>query len=171
MSLRKPPLGAYLIATWAICAVVVQPELHAADAQPLDPPLDSSGWIISANSEESRREDGSVSNLLDGDEGTIWHTQWSSGPSDGVPDYPHSVTIDFAGMLNAVTGLRYLPRQDEHDNGNIGTFEVRHRVDRGGEVPLTRAGPMASVSLFPYFLWLVSICKDVCCFMRYILIH
>ena len=97
-----------------------------------DPALDSSGWIINANSEESRREDGSVSNLLDGDEGTIWHTQWSSGPSDGVPDYPHSVTIDFAGELNAVTGLRYLPRQDEHDNGNIGTFEVRHRVDRGG---------------------------------------
>ena len=172
MSRRAPPQVDALCVIMAtlVLHVLLRPELHAVAAQPLHPPLDSTGWIISANSEESRREDGSVSNLLDGDEGTMWHTQWS-GPSDDVPDYTHSVTINFAGKLNAVTGLRYLPRQDKHDNGNIGTFEVRHRVDRGKEVPLTRAGPLASDSSFSYFLWLVSIYKDACCFMRYILIH
>ena len=147
MSRRTPPqLGALsVIATLAILGLL-RLELNAVTAQPLlDPALDSTGWTISANSEESAAQDGSVANLLDGIEDTIWHTKWS-GSSDGIPDdYPHIVTIDFSGKLNAVSGLRYMPRKEGHGDGSIGTFQVCHRqtIDWGKGDYVGRNAPQA----------------------------
>ena len=67
--------------------------------------IDRSGWSISADSEETNKEDGRAINAIDGNTNTIWHTEWSSGS----PAHPHEIIIDM-GSEYEVTGFRYLPR-------------------------------------------------------------
>jgi uncharacterized repeat protein (TIGR01451 family) len=59
------------------------------------------------------------SNAIDGNPATIWHTQYSP-----VRDYPpQSITLDLGGSHN-VTGLLYLPRQDNNINGIITSYKI-----------------------------------------------
>lgn len=62
--------------------------------------------------------------VLDGDEDTIWHSQYQ--PTDDP--LPHTITIDMKEEYN-VKGLTYLPRQDGNSNGNIGEHEVYLSLD------------------------------------------
>ena len=63
--------------------------------------------IFYVDSEELSIEDGRVVNAIDGDPGTIWHTDWS----DVNKPYPHDIIIDLRANSN-ITGLEYLPRPD-----------------------------------------------------------
>jgi F5/8 type C domain/NPCBM-associated, NEW3 domain of alpha-galactosidase len=59
------------------------------------------------------------SNAIDGDAGTLWHTEWS--PDRAYP--PQSITLGLGGGYN-VSGLLYLPRQDGNANGIITSYRV-----------------------------------------------
>ncbi|GHA74183.1 discoidin domain-containing protein [Streptomyces canarius] len=71
-----------------------------------------------ADSQESVGESAPASNVLDGDLGTFWHTQWS-GPRAPMP---HEIQLNLGGD-NKVSCLYYLPRQDSA-NGRIVNYEV-----------------------------------------------
>lgn len=72
----------------------------------------TTGWIATASTEQPSGENtGKASALIDGDLSTIWHSQYSGGPSSS---YPHWLQFD---MLNPiyVTKVSIAPRQN---NGN-----------------------------------------------------
>src|SRR5437762_5500727 len=88
-------------------------------------PIPATGWTVTADSQETARENGAASNVLDGNTATIWHSAWSTTPA--VP-LPHTLTIDMH-TTNVVSGLTYLPRQDGSRNGNIGQYRVEVSSD------------------------------------------
>ena len=55
---------------------------------------------------------------LDGDTGTIWHTDWY-----GTSRANHWIQFELSEDYN-VDGLRYLPRQTGNTNGTITTYEI-----------------------------------------------
>lgn len=82
------------------------------------------GWkVVRASSEQPPNE--TAANAIDGDPGTIWHTQWS-GDS---PGHPHEIVIDL-GKTHMLTGFTYLPRQDGQSNGTVVDYEFH--VSRDG---------------------------------------
>jgi galactose oxidase len=85
---------------------------------PVGPALPRTGWTVSA---DSQAPDGAASNVLDGDGLTIWQTAYTGT----VPPLPHSITIDMHAT-DVVSGLSYLPRQDQDGNlnGTIGRYSV-----------------------------------------------
>ncbi len=88
--------------------------------------IPTTGWnIVSASSQETAGEDGRAINAIDGNPDTFWHSRWSSD----VATPPHELHIDL-GQSQSIRGFRYLPRQDEWDNGNIGRYEF-HISDDG----------------------------------------
>ncbi len=82
-------------------------------------PLPRNLWsIVYVDSQELSGENGAAANALDGNNGTIWHTQWSGGS----PAPPHEIQVDM-GLTNNVSGFRYLPRQDGSTNGRVAQYE------------------------------------------------
>lgn len=76
--------------------------------------LPRTNWsVLWADSEEVESENGSATNVVDGDPQTFWHTQWSNAK----PAHPHSIVIDL-GQEEILTGLRCIPRQSSA-NGRI----------------------------------------------------
>jgi hypothetical protein len=75
--------------------------------------------IFFTDSEELIGENGAAANAIDGNEDTIWHTQWYNSR----PMHPHEIVIDLGGTFD-VGGLSYLPRQDSSENGMIAGYEV-----------------------------------------------
>ena len=74
------------------------------------------GWTVTTDS----AQDTSVgTNVLDGNTGSIWHTQWDP---PNMP-LPHTITIDMKSV-QYVDGVTYLPRQDGDSNGNIGQHQL-----------------------------------------------
>lgn len=72
---------------------------------------------IYTSSEEP--DDGEGFYLTDGDPSTIWHTMYSVT----VATFPHWVDFD-AGEKKMIKGVRYLPRQDGNNTGNIREYEI-----------------------------------------------
>lgn len=100
-----------------------------------DPLVPQRGWkVVRASSEETSKEDGRAARAFDGDPRTFWHTRYTGGE---LP-YPHELVIDL-GATYELAGLRYLPRQDNNDNGTIGSFALYASDDPGRwGVPVTR---------------------------------
>jgi galactose oxidase len=96
---------------WSSAAEIEVIEIPAAG-----PPLPRTGWTATAS-------DSSTSypawNVLDGNGTTIWHTVYGATSTP----LPHSLTVDM-GAPATVSGVRYLPRQDESPNGTIGSYTV-----------------------------------------------
>ena len=92
--------------------------------------LPRGGWSATASSEETATNPRLAAAAIDGDEGTFWHTKYSSG----ADKHPHTLTIDLGGSFD-LTELRYLPRQGWNNwwkrNGAIGKFEVLVRIRAG----------------------------------------
>ncbi|KAI4190030.1 MAG: hypothetical protein L6R41_001049 [Letrouitia leprolyta] len=82
---------------------------------------DRTGWTVAVDSFQPGNE---ATAVLDGNTGTIWHTQWT--PTNAA--LPHRITIDMKKTVN-VNGLNYLPRQDGNKNGNIGQHTIEVSLD------------------------------------------
>ena len=91
-------------------------ELIATGADGRD--LSRIGWnIVYADSEETDRENNGAEKLIDQQESTFWHSEWSTGQKP----LPHTVVIDM-GESQTVGGFRILPRTDRNSNGRIKDF-------------------------------------------------
>jgi F5/8 type C domain len=82
-------------------------------------PIPRSAWRIQfVDSQETEGENGAATNVFDGNLNSIWVTQWYRVS----PGAPHEIQIDL-GATYAVSGLRYLPRQDGDENGRIADYQ------------------------------------------------
>ncbi|GAA4412488.1 family 20 glycosylhydrolase [Actinokineospora soli] len=77
------------------------------------------GWAVTATSQETQSENGSAANAADNDPYTMWHTRYTGG----APALPAELVAD-TGTTGAVSGVRYLPRQDGGTNGKVKDYEV-----------------------------------------------
>lgn len=84
----------------------------------------TTSWIATASSEQPSGENtGKASALIDGNLTTIWHSQYSGGPTTV---YPHWIQFDMVNPIY-VTKLSIAPRQN---NGNGPTlFKVEGSLD------------------------------------------
>ena len=111
----------------ALSEINGNPWASAAEINVLDAngnPLSRTGWLATTDSQETAGEPGQVSNVLDGNNGTIWHTAWSAAS----PPYPHWIVLDMKSNLT-VKGLRYLPRQNGSQNGTIADYKIYVSLD------------------------------------------
>lgn len=70
------------------------------------PAADRSGWtIVDCSSEETNAENALATNVLDGNNGTIWHTEYDQNQ----PNPPHTITIDMGEVGNMI-GFCYTTR-------------------------------------------------------------
>lgn len=86
--------------------------------------IDRNGWQATADSYHNSTgpSDGPASNLLDGDNASIWHTNYGGGT--GTQAYPYNVVITF-GKDVTFQSFSYTPRQEGEDtNGNIKGYEL-----------------------------------------------
>ncbi len=80
--------------------------------------ISQANWVLEyVDSEETSAEDTPATNAFDGDNSSIWHTEWSST----TPTHPHEIQIDLGGSYD-VRGFAYLPRQNSA-NGRIADYE------------------------------------------------
>jgi hypothetical protein len=108
----SPPVGSVPPLAASQPAPAVQPATTTAPAN--TPKLK----FVKADSEETSAEDGKGANAVDGDPGTIWHTQWQ----DASPTCPHEIVIELVPPTT-IKGFTYLPRQDDVENGTIKDYE------------------------------------------------
>jgi YVTN family beta-propeller protein len=80
--------------------------------------LPRTAWKVTANSQELSGVNGAVANAIDGNVGTIWHTQWQPAS----PAHPHWIVVDM-GAAQRVTGFRYTPRSGG-GNGTIARYRL-----------------------------------------------
>jgi len=84
-----------------------------------EPTIPQTNWtLVYVDSEEMVGEDGAAVNAFDGDTMSIWHTEWQASQ----PPHPHEIQIDLGATYN-LSAFRYLPRQFDNLNGNIGQYE------------------------------------------------
>jgi len=87
--------------------------------------ISKAGWSLKyADSEEVTGEDGNATNAFDDNESTIWHTEWY----ESDPVCPHEIQINLGASYD-LTGFRYMPRQDDGDNGRINGYEFYTSTD------------------------------------------
>jgi len=88
--------------------------------------IPQSAWtLLYADSEETQSEDGRARNAFDDSAATIWHTRYTPDS----PPHPHEIQIDL-GANYALTGLRYLPRQDKDAGGLVAQYQFYASTDR-----------------------------------------
>ena len=73
--------------------------------------LNKKNMSITATSQETTSEDGKASNMIDDNNGTIWHTKYSGG----TDSLPFTIVLDL-GDVYTLDQLEFVPRQ----NGNNG---------------------------------------------------
>jgi galactose oxidase len=82
-----------------------------------------SSWSVAVDSQETSASVNQGTNAIDGQAGTIWHTQYGGT----IAPLPHWFRID-QGSQVTVAGLSYLPRGDG-GNGRIGQYNVQASND------------------------------------------
>src|SRR4029079_13971283 len=87
--------------------------------------ISQSAWtLLYTDSEETQGENGCATNAFDDSPSTIWHTQYTGR----APAHPHEIQIDL-GATYALTGFRYLPRQDKDDHGMVAQYQFYASTD------------------------------------------
>ncbi|MEU3895036.1 discoidin domain-containing protein [Streptomyces sp. NPDC045251] len=125
--LTPPEDAAGTTAGWRATAVydeygVTKTVTARAGAAVSDVPVLSPASMTATADSENRSSggaEGPVGNVLDGDPGTIWHTDYT----DTAAPYPHWVTLKLGGEAE-VNGLGYLGRQSGGPNGRVEDYEV-----------------------------------------------
>jgi hypothetical protein len=74
--------------------------------------------VVSVDSQELVGENGAVTNALDGNTATFWHTEWYQQTAP----LPHTLVLDLGGSYQ-VDGFRYLPRQDGYPQGTMASYQ------------------------------------------------
>jgi large repetitive protein len=87
-------------------------------------PLARTGWVASADSQETQGENAPAANAIDSMTATFWHTQWKIAS----PPPPHTYTVDMGSPV-AVGGFKYLPRTDGIVNGRIANWRFLISAD------------------------------------------
>lgn len=89
--------------------------------------IDRSSWQARADSEETVYVGGAGARFaIDGEAVSMWHTAWFD--VDPPPPHPHTLDIDM-GSLHAVSGFRYLGRQDQSLDGRVAAYRFFVSVD------------------------------------------
>ena len=84
----------------------------------------------------SYQKDGSdPNNVLDGDENTMWHTDWT------ITSMPHWIQFNL-DQSTSVNGLTYLPRSGG-GNGTATSYEVKVSNDNGSTFTTVKTGTLA----------------------------
>lgn len=124
-------------------AVYLEPESSRREARfatTAETGLAKTGWtIVSASCEGSP-----ATNAIDGEPGTLWHTHTAAGR---VPP-PHHLVLDL-GATHTLTGLLYLPRQDQCTVGNIDRYAVYVSADGQTWGEPAAAGEFANIKANP----------------------
>ena len=97
--------------------------------------------VVSVDSQELVGENGAVTNALDGNPATLWHTAWSQQ----LAPLPHTLVLDLGGSYQ-VDGLRYLPRQDGGINGTIAGYQFYVSPDGTTWGTAVAAGTLAATT-------------------------
>ncbi|MEK3747547.1 discoidin domain-containing protein [Paenibacillus sp. FSL E2-8871] len=107
-------------------------EFDVYGAVPVDTSLiPQSQMTATATSEETSGENNDASQAIDGNSSTIWHTKWDlSNP------LPQSITLNL-GNTHVISKLKYLPRQNGAQNGNITSYEILTSLDGVNFTPVT----------------------------------
>jgi|GEM_PF-1781728 len=79
--------------------------------------------ILAVTSEEVQSGYYAAENSLDGRADTFWHTSHIETMDETMSAHNHNITIDL-GKFYVLGGLRYLPRQDGFNEGNIAQYKV-----------------------------------------------
>ncbi|MES2657948.1 MAG: discoidin domain-containing protein [Verrucomicrobiota bacterium] len=87
-------------------------------------PMDRTGWVATASSEETILENGRAIRTIDNSTGTFWHTKYNGGSTP----FPHELVIDL-GVARSIYGFTSLPRQDGSGNGRIRAFSFHFSDD------------------------------------------
>jgi beta-galactosidase len=77
--------------------------------------------VVYADSEEKASNEGYADNLIDGDLGTYWHTEWQSKQ----PEHPHVVIVDI-GEISTVKGIK-LRLRNATQAGAVKDFKIYGR--------------------------------------------
>ncbi|MCW1921779.1 discoidin domain-containing protein [Luteolibacter arcticus] len=101
-------------------------------------PLNRTGWVVTADSEETVGENGRASRAFDGSSSTFWHTRWSGS---NLPDYPHQLIIEMLSPQQ-VGGFSIAPRQDSA-SGRVKDWRL-HGSNDGATWTLLGTGSLAS---------------------------
>ncbi|NQX67245.1 discoidin domain-containing protein [Paenibacillus alba] len=108
-------------------------EFDVYGAVPIDTSLiPQSQMTATATSEETSGDNNDASQAIDGNPSTIWHTKWDMSNS-----LPQSITIDL-GQAHVLSKLKYLPRQNGAQNGNITSYELSTSIDGISFTPFAR---------------------------------
>ncbi|MGN0361026.1 MAG: leucine-rich repeat protein [Hominisplanchenecus sp.] len=89
-----------------------------------EPAIDRSGWTATADSYQNATgpADGNAPNLIDGNIGSIWHSNYGGGT--GSQDFPYNVIFSL-GKSTTFQCFSYTPRQEREDmNGNLKDYEL-----------------------------------------------
>jgi hypothetical protein len=104
--------------------------------------IPQSGWRLKfVSSQELAGENGGAINAFDGKASTIWHSAYQ--PTVAQP--PHTIDIDLGGAY-AISGFRYLPRQDGGTNGRIARYEFYVSADGVTWGSTVAAGTLANLA-------------------------
>jgi hypothetical protein len=95
--------------------------------------------LIMADSEETQTESDSAVNAFDGLSSTFWHSKYTGGAAP----LPHEIQIDLGATYN-LTGMSYLTRQDDNDNGVVGQYEFYVSTDSTSWGTAVKTGTFAS---------------------------
>lgn len=103
--------------------------------------LDRSGWRITTSGECDDSGSGHASAIIDGNNGTIWHSNWggSNGSGDKTSKLPQFFQVDL-GSVQEFNKIGYMPRQDM-GNGYVKGYKV---YVSDTEFPSTADGTSAS---------------------------
>ncbi len=87
--------------------------------------IPQTGWALQyVDSQETVGANGAAVNAFDGNSLTLWHSRWSQA----TDPLPHEIQIRLNATY-ALSGFKYLPRQDGAANGRIGQYEFYVSMD------------------------------------------
>jgi len=115
-----------------------------------NPTLARTGWTVAADSQETKSETDPVTRAIDGNNATIWHSQYSPAPAKPLP---HWIIVNM-GKVQPVGGLVYLPRPSTSKNGRIGSYKIETSLDKTNWTTRISAGkfgdsPATQTVVFP----------------------
>lgn len=104
--------------------------------------FDTKAWKVSVNSQISSSGWGAITNILDGDEATYWHSKYTAEGSTitGHDNPPYEIDITLPESA-AITGFELLPRQDKN-TGMVYEYELYAAPDDSSDYTLIYAGTL-----------------------------